>query len=54
MIGNVYVNKTDRITFDVNFIEYKQDSIDYHKQINDSLIEKYKSIRYMTCMKSSK
>jgi len=33
---------------------YKQDNINCHKQINDSLIGKYKSIRYMACIKPSK
>jgi hypothetical protein len=50
--------------YDVNIIKYKQDkqkawsnqqnSMKYHKQINYSLIEKYKSIKHMTCIKTSK
>jgi hypothetical protein len=33
---------------------YKQDNINYYKQNNILLIEKYKSIKYMKCIKPPK
>jgi hypothetical protein len=48
------MNKIDQINLMSIYRVYKQDNINYHKQINDSLIGKYKSIRYMACIKPSK